>query len=101
MTATPETAERASLAAKQRRRREVAAAVVGALLAAFALLNLGDVKVDWLITSAQTPLIVVIALSVLLGVVLDRLLIRRKKRRRVAAESAARRMDQPPTAGPT
>jgi hypothetical protein len=46
VTATPETAERASLAAKQRRRREVAAAVVGALLAAFALLNLGDVKVD-------------------------------------------------------
>ncbi len=101
MTSTPETAERASLAAKQRRRREVAAALVGALLAAFALLNLGDVKVDWLITSAQTPLIVVIALSVLLGVVLDRLLIRRKKRRRVAAESAARRMDQQPTAGPT
>jgi uncharacterized integral membrane protein len=70
----------------QRRRREVLAAVVGALLAAFALLNLGDVKVDWGITTAETPLIVVIALSVLLGVILDRLLIRRKKRRRMASE---------------
>lgn len=62
--------------------------MVGALLAAFALLNLGEVKVDWIVTSAGTPLIVVIALSVLLGVVLDRLLIRRKRRQRSAAASA-------------
>ncbi len=70
------------------------AAVVGALLAVFALLNFGDVKVNWLITTAQTPLILVIVLSVLLGVVLDRLLIRRQKRLRIAAESAASRREQ-------
>jgi uncharacterized integral membrane protein len=67
------------------------AAVIGTLLAAFALLNLGDVKVDWIITSAETPLIVVIGLAVLLGAVLDRLLIRRKKRQEIAAQSAQRR----------
>ena len=68
--------------------------MVGALLAVFALLNLGDVKVDWLITTAETPLIIVIVLSVLLGVVLDRLLIRRKKRLRMAAQSATIRREQ-------
>jgi uncharacterized integral membrane protein len=74
------------------------AAVIGALLAAFALLNLGDVKVDWIITSAETPLIVVIVLAVLLGVVLDRLVLRRKRRQQVAAQSAAR-TEQESTAG--
>jgi uncharacterized integral membrane protein len=99
---TPDTAsERAAMLAKQRRRREVAAAVVGALLAAFALLNLGEVKVDWIVTSAGTPLIVVIALSVLLGIVLDRLLIRRKRRRRSAVASAATPDEQTSPSGRT
>jgi uncharacterized integral membrane protein len=92
-------AERVALATRRRRRRETLAAVIGALLAAFALLNLGDVKVDWIITSAETPLIVVIGLAVLLGGVLDRLLIRRKKRQQIAARSAAQPTDQEPTAG--
>ncbi len=74
------------------------AAVIGALLAAFALLNLGDVKVNWIITSAETPLIVVIVLAVLLGAALDRLLIRRKKRQQIAAQSVAQRTEQEPTA---
>jgi len=78
---TPEpSAQRDVRAAKQHRRREVAAAVVGALVAVFALLNLGDVQVNWIVTSAGTPLIVVIVISVLVGVALDRLLIRRKQR---------------------
>ena len=95
MTPTPEAAgRRATLAQKQRRRREALAAGVGALLAVFALLNLGDVKVDWVITTAQTPLILVIAVSVLLGVVLDRLLIRRRRRRLMAAESDRQRRAQ-------
>lgn len=95
VTITPgPAAERAALEAKRRRRREMVAAVVGALVAVFALLNFGDVKVNWLITTAQTPLIIVIVLSVLLGVVLDRLLIRRQKRLRIAAESAASRREQ-------
>jgi putative membrane protein len=43
--------------------------VVGAIVAAFAVVNLDDVEVDWIFTSSQTPLIVVIALSFALGAV--------------------------------
>ena len=99
MAAPPEiTDKRAALAAQRRRRREVAAGVIGAVLAAFALLNLGDVKVDWGITTAQTPLIVVIVLSLLLGALLDRLLIRRRKRQRLAVESANQKRERESTA---
>jgi uncharacterized integral membrane protein len=59
----------------------VSAAVLGALVAAFALLNLGDVKVHWLVTAGRTPLIVVIALSFLLGMIVDRLVIRARRKR--------------------
>ena len=47
--------------------RLVAALVVGGLITAFALANLDDVKVNWLLGSWSTPLIVVIAVSFLLG----------------------------------
>jgi uncharacterized integral membrane protein len=68
------------------RTRLVAAAVIGAILAAFALLNLNDVRVHWLIAAGQTPLIVVIVLAFLLGIAVDRLLLVRAKRKRRAAE---------------
>jgi len=91
VTPAPKPADQAgAVAAKKRRRRELVAAAVGALLAAFAVLNLGEVKVDWFVTTAETPLIVVIVLSVLLGVVLDRLLIRRKRRLRSTHDDQAR-----------
>jgi uncharacterized integral membrane protein len=43
--------------------------VVGLLAIAvlFALLNLNDVKVNWIFTSTKTPLIVVIVVAFLLG----------------------------------
>jgi uncharacterized integral membrane protein len=70
------------------RARLLAAGVIGALVAAFALLNLDDVKVHWLFATAQTPLILVIVLAFLLGVVVDRLLVLRARRRqRARAES--------------
>jgi uncharacterized integral membrane protein len=69
--------------------RMVGAAVVGGIAAVFAVINLDDVEVDWLIGSWQTPLIVVIVISMLLGAGLDRLLVRRaRKRKREAARSA-------------
>lgn len=43
--------------------------LVGALIAAFAVVNLDKVQVDWIFTSSQTPLIVVIALSFVLGAI--------------------------------
>lgn len=67
---------------QRRRRRGVAAAVLGALVALFSVLNLGDVKVHWLITTAHTPLIIVILLSALFGIAIDRLVILRGSRRR-------------------
>lgn len=63
------------------RGRQIIAAVLGALITAFALLNLGDVKVHWLLTTGRTPLIVVIALAFLLGMLVDRLVIRAKRKR--------------------
>ena len=41
--------------------------IIGALAAAFAIANLDDVDVNWLLGTWQTPLIIVIAVSFLLG----------------------------------
>lgn len=60
----------------------MAAAVVGALIAVFAVVNLGEVKVHWVFTTGQTPLIVVIALAFVLGALVDRLVIRARRKRR-------------------
>lgn len=70
---------------RRQRARLVAAAIIGGLVAAFALLNLNDVKVHWLITSGQTPLILVIVVAFALGVAVDRLVIFRAKRRQQRA----------------
>ena len=67
---------------RRRQRRVIASGVIGALVVVFALINLNDVKVHWLITTGQTPLIVVIVLAFLLGIVADRLLLARAKRKR-------------------
>lgn len=62
--------------------RLAAAGVLGALAVVFAVINLDKVEVDWLIGSWQTPLIVVIVVSMLLGAGLDRLLVRRARKRK-------------------
>ena len=48
-------------------RRLVAGLILGGLAAAFALLNLDEVHVNWILGSGRTPLIVVIAASFALG----------------------------------
>jgi uncharacterized integral membrane protein len=62
--------------------RMAAAAVLGGIAAVFAVINLDKVRVDWLVGSWQTPLILVIVLSMLLGAALDRVLVRRARKRR-------------------
>lgn len=57
-----------SLLAKENRRL-LYGLVIGALVALFAVLNLDDVAVNWIFGTAQTPLILVIAVSFLLGAV--------------------------------
>ena len=73
---------RARTPARRDRARLVAAGILGALIAAFAIVNLNDVKVHWLLTTGQTPLIIVIAVAFLLGMLVDRLLIRARRKRR-------------------
>jgi uncharacterized integral membrane protein len=62
--------------------RLAGAATLGGIAAIFAVINLDDVEVIWLIGSWQTPLILVIVLSMLLGAGLDRVLVRRARKRK-------------------
>lgn len=52
---------------KKERTRRIAALVIGVLIVLLAVANLDDVKVHWIITTTKTPLIVVIAVSFVLG----------------------------------
>ena len=79
---------------KRRDGRVIAAGVLGAIITAFALLNLGDVKVHWLVTTGQTPLIVVIAFAFVLGMLVDRLIIRARKKRRPDPVKGRRGIEQ-------
>ena len=63
---------------KRERARLVMVAAVGALAALFAVFNLDQVEVNWLIGTWETPLIVVIALSIVLGAALGYLVTRRR-----------------------
>jgi len=65
--------------------RLIAGLLIGGLVTAFALLNLNDVKVNWIVGTGQTPLIVVIVLAFVLGMAADRLLLRARRRRRTKA----------------
>ena len=68
--------------AKSRPRKEsarlVVVAGVSALAALFAALNLDEVEVNWIVGTWDTPLIVVVAISVVIGAVLGFLAARRR-----------------------
>jgi uncharacterized integral membrane protein len=68
-------------ARRRERTRLITAAVLGAVITAFALVNLGDVNVHWVVASGRTPLIVVIVFAFVLGMLVDRLVIRAKRKR--------------------
>jgi uncharacterized integral membrane protein len=59
-------------------KRQIAVLVLAALGGVFAALNLDEVDVNWIAGSWQTPLIVVIALSMLVGAALAWLVLRRR-----------------------
>jgi uncharacterized integral membrane protein len=73
---------RATDVQRRERARVAAAVVIGAVVVAFALLNLDEVKVQWIVATARTPLIVVIVLSFLLGVAADRIVTLRARRKK-------------------
>ncbi|MBX5443440.1 MAG: DUF1049 domain-containing protein [Solirubrobacteraceae bacterium] len=52
---------------RRERNRRIAAIAVGAVIIVFALVNLDEVRVTWIVAETRTPLIVVIAVSFLLG----------------------------------
>jgi uncharacterized integral membrane protein len=70
---------------ERRDKRELARAggslVLAGIFIAFALLNLKDVRVDWIVGSGHAPLIIVIAISLLVGIVLTYFVDRLRQRR--------------------
>jgi uncharacterized integral membrane protein len=68
-------------AEKRERARQIAGLVLGGLGIAFAAVNLRNVKVDWIVGSGKSPLIIVIAVSFLLGVAVDRVAVTRARKR--------------------
>lgn len=67
---------------RRERARSVGMIALGVLFGLFAVLNLEKVKVDWIINTTRTPLIIVIAVSLLVGVVLTHFAERRAAKRR-------------------
>ncbi len=57
------------------------AVVLAIYFTLFAVLNLDDVKVDWVFGSGKAPLIIVIVISLLVGIVLTYFVERRSKRK--------------------
>jgi uncharacterized integral membrane protein len=60
-------------------RRQLAAVVLAAIGGVFAALNLDEVDVNWIFGTWGTPLIVVIALSMVIGAGLGILVSRRRR----------------------
>jgi uncharacterized integral membrane protein len=54
----------------RQRARAIGPLLLAAVFIAFAVLNLNQVKVDWIVGSGHAPLIIVIVISVLVGIVL-------------------------------
>jgi uncharacterized integral membrane protein len=69
---------RAPARGRRERARTVAAVGLGGLAAAFAVLNVDEVEVNWILGTWSTPLIIVIALSIVVGAALGFLVGRRR-----------------------
>lgn len=69
--------------------RLAVAAVLGGLTVAFALLNTGDVEVNWIFGTFSTPLIVVIVVSLLIGALFGFAFGRRGRAERKGSRSGA------------
>jgi uncharacterized integral membrane protein len=63
-------------------KRQIAVGVLAAVGGVFGALNLEEVDVNWILGTWETPLIVVIALSMVIGAALGLLISRRRGDRR-------------------
>ena len=80
----PEAREEAGAGAPRSRRelaRTGALVVLAVLITLFAVLNLKQVRVDWIFGSGHAPLIIVIVISLLVGIVLTHFTERRGAKR--------------------
>jgi uncharacterized integral membrane protein len=62
--------------------RTVALLVLAVLITLFAVFNLSEVKVNWVVGSGHAPLIIVIVISLLVGIVLTHFTERRAGKRK-------------------
>jgi uncharacterized integral membrane protein len=77
----PQTDKRRASPRRRERLRLLGAVIAAVLVTVFAVVNVDEVEVNWLVGTWSTPLIVVIAVSTLFGAALDRLLQVRSRRR--------------------
>jgi uncharacterized integral membrane protein len=78
----PATEEHAPRRSKRDRARTAAIVVLAVLITVFAVVNFGEVKVDWVLGSGKAPLIVVIVISLVVGILITYVAERRAGRRR-------------------
>jgi uncharacterized integral membrane protein len=79
----PETPQkRAERRPPSERARTAALVLLAVLITLFAVLNLDEVKVHWIVGSGHAPLIIVIVISLLVGIVLTYFTERRGRKRR-------------------
>ena len=85
MSAPPQSPEQQQAERPRRSRREqvrtAALVILSILITLFAVLNVKEVKVNWIVGSGHAPLIIVIAISLLVGIVLAHFAQRRAGRR--------------------
>jgi uncharacterized integral membrane protein len=62
--------------------RTIAWVLLAVIITVFGALNTGEVTVDWIVGSGHAPLIIVIAISLLVGIILTYLADRRSGKRR-------------------
>lgn len=67
---------------RRERMRTGAAVILAILITLFAVLNVDDVKVNWIVGSGQAPLIIVIVVSLLVGALLTHFAERRSAKKR-------------------
>ena len=79
----PQAAPRSEEPSRSRREsaRTGALVVLAILITLFAVFNLDQVKVDWIVGSGKAPLIIVIVISLLVGIVLTHFAERRSRKR--------------------
>lgn len=86
MSAGAQTPQKGPAKSSSRSRREtsrtIAIVVLAILITLFAVLNVDQVKVNWIFGSGKAPLIIVIVISLLVGIVLTYFVDRRSGKRR-------------------